>query len=710
MRLSPVASRLLHRSRLLAVFALATALLVALGWSFWASPAWLKLCAGLALFLFGMQCLEDGLRALAGSRLERLIGRSTDTPRKGLLFGVGATMALQSSTLVALLTIAFVSTGLLSLAGALPILFGANLGATSGIWLLAMAGQNFSLAPAALPLLVIGVLGSAFGPQARAGGRVLLGIAFIFLGIDWLKDGFDALGNGTDLSQLRVEGVPDQLLFTAIGLLMTVVLQSSHATLMLTLAALASGQIDLLQGMAIAVGSNVGSSVSTAVVGMLGSHRGGQRLALAHVLFNGVTAIVASLLLVPLAILVRAVFVPFGLQDNALLELALFHTLFNAMGVLLFWPWQAMLARVLIRWLPDRPEPAVLIPVETAPPASSRAVPGTVGDGEVKPGPGSTRAAADGAASAATVSASASAAPGRAATVEDAVSPAAELPVLTRARYLSDAALRAPATATMAIARELLHLERLSLEVICHAVFVAPDQLAEVAANPGLLEAAPPANAPDATLLYQQRIKGVYSDLLSFLARLEKPADETLQQLWGDCNLAALQLVDAVKDAGQLQHNLGRYLRSEPSEAREAYVALRRFLVEILVTIRETAGPAGEPRADVPTPAPEVIAEQARVQVGQWFSPLDEQAADFDLRFRARLIEALRQHHLDGLALSSLVNDLGYANSIVRGLRNVLALVQGHAVFQALWQQAELRNQVDGGGRGQRAPSVPAAT
>ncbi|EXF43087.1 Na+/phosphate symporter [Pseudomonas sp. BAY1663] len=79
---------------------------LALSWSFWASGGWLELCAGLALFLFGMQCLEEGLRELAGSKLEQLLARSTATPFKGLLFGVGGTMLLQSSTLVSLLTIA----------------------------------------------------------------------------------------------------------------------------------------------------------------------------------------------------------------------------------------------------------------------------------------------------------------------------------------------------------------------------------------------------------------------------------------------------------------------------------------------------------------------------------------------------------------------------------------------------------------------------
>ncbi len=150
---------------------------VGLGTSFWRNDGWLELCAGLALFLFGMQCLEEGLRELAGGKLERLLARSTATPFKGLLFGLGGTMLLQSSTLVSLLTLAFISTGLVKLAGGIAILFGANLGSTTGIWLLALAGQNVSLSPLALPLLVFGVMAGLLHARGKAGGRILLGIA-----------------------------------------------------------------------------------------------------------------------------------------------------------------------------------------------------------------------------------------------------------------------------------------------------------------------------------------------------------------------------------------------------------------------------------------------------------------------------------------------------------------------------------------------------
>ena len=587
-------------------------LVVGLIASFWFSQGWLQLCAGLAVFLFGMQCLEEGLRQLAGSKLEQILARSTSTSFKSLLFGIGGTLLLQSSTLVSLLTIAFISTGLIQLAGGIAILFGANLGATSGIWLLALAGQNLSLSPLALPLLVFGVLAGFFGTRSKAAGRIVLGIAFIFLGIDQIKDGFASFGD-LDMTGMQAGGLAGALLFTAIGMAITVVLQSSHATLMLTLAALASGQLELGQSLAIAIGSNVGSSVTTAFVGSLGGNRSGQRLSLAHVLFNITTGTLAFCLLGPLTWLVHALAEPLGLGDNSLIQLAMFHTLFNAMGVALFWPLQERLARVLIRWLPERAEPQVLIT-------------------ELLP--------------------------------EQIVEPQR-----TQARYLNERALDSVEAASGAVVQELGHLGRLSLEVICHALYLPVDQLARSRADEQLLQAKPSHAGFDAEHLYQFHIKGVYGDLLSFMGRMELPMDEAHQQFWVSCQLAALQLVDAVKDAKHLQKNLGHYLDAPPSAVRDAYVELRRHLLTTLHEVRELA------RSDLPEDV-----WQSRLR---W---LDEQAAGFDAGFRQRLFADVRSGRLDGLQTSSLMNDLGYASRIFQSLRNVLMLGSEQALFRELRQ------------------------
>ena len=386
-----------------------------LAWSFWQAQAWLQLCAGLALFLFGMQLLEEGLRQLAGGSLEKALARGTSTPVRGLLCGVAGTAALQSSTLVSLLAIAFISSGLIQLAGGIAIILGANLGATSGIWLLALAGQNMSLAPLALPLLVFGVLLGFTGARGKACGRVMLGVALVFLGIDWIKAGFDDFSGDLDLAGIGGTGWGSMALFVLGGTLLTVVLQSSHASLMLTLTALASGQLQLEQSLAIAIGSNVGSAASTAFVGMLGGNRSGQRLALAHALFNGVTAVLAFVLLLPLTWLVVGTAGVLGFGDNALLQLALFHTLFNAGGVALFWPWQPQLAHALHRWLPDR----AVSRVEAA---------------------GDTR---------------------------------------VRARHLSSQALESADAAAAAVTLELRHLGTRCLEVICQTLGLPPRALVE---------------------------------------------------------------------------------------------------------------------------------------------------------------------------------------------------------------------------------------
>lgn len=575
--------------------------------SFWYSPGWLQLCAGLALFLFGMQCLEEGLKTLAGGQLEQLLKRSTATPFKSLCFGVGGTMILQSTTLMSLLTIAFISTGLIQLAGGISIILGVNLGTSVGIWLLAAAGQDFSLSPLALPLLVFGVLAGFNGSKSKAAGRIVLGIAFIFLGIDQIKEGFTAIGGAIDLTEHVSSTFLGQLTFVAIGMVLTAVLQSSHATLMLILAALSGGQIDLWQGIAIAIGANIGSSITTAFVGWLGNNRSGQRLALVHVLFNVLAGIITFLLLSPLTWFSHWLMSSVGAGDNSLLQLAMFQTLFNTIGVLLFWPWQVQLERILCRFLPDREEPQVLIK-------------------DTKTGPRTV----------------------------------VEQRVLSEshARYLSESALASIDTASRAAVQELQHLGRLSLEVICHALYQPVEQLSSEIMDEERLNALPDDNEGlDTEGLYQRHIKVVYSELLGFMSRVDVPMDESQQKFWVSCQMVALQLVDAVKDAKALQKNLGRYLRDDHSLAHKHYLVLRRHLLWILRQVYEVS------RLELPD--------------DMWRNRLDladEEAIKFEQGFRHGIFSEVRTGLLGNLQASSLINDLGYSSRIRQSFGNVLRL------------------------------------
>ena len=584
-------------------------LAVALTASFWFSTGWTHLAGGLALFLFGMQCLEEGLRLLAGSELERFLAKATDRTWKSLAFGVLATVMVQSSTLVSLLTIAFLGTGLIGLGAGLCIVFGANLGTTSGIWLLALAGQSASLADMALPLAVFGILLGFNGPRSKGAGRILLGICFLFFGIDLIKGGFTDATAMFDPAQFKVPGLLGILLFVGIGALVTAVVQSSHGSLMLVLTALAAGQIDVEQGFALAIGTNVGG-VLTAVIGSLGGARAGKRLALANVLFNGGVAVLALIFLQPLTALVLWLAGALGFAGNALLTLALFHTLFNGLGVLLFVPWHLRLAAALERWLPELAEPKVLI-------------------AEVQ---------------------------GQAQT--------AALTAVTRARYLDDNTLDSADAAVQAVARELQHLARLSLEVICHALYLPVDQLRSAQIDErALLDSAQGASRGlDAEQLYQRHIKGVYSDLVSYMGRLKANLDETHNREWIASQVLAMQLVDAVKDAKHLQKNLGRQLNGREPAVSAAYAELRRHMLWVLREMRVIS------LLDLPEEA-----LRARLEL------FDGEAAKFDGQFRERLFAAVRENKLDGLHASSLMNDLGYVSRISQSLRNVLMLGLGDA-------------------------------
>ena len=312
------------------------------------------LAAGLGLFLWGMHHLQEAIKRLSGGTLDRWLHAATRQTVRAIGVGALATALLQSSSLVTLLAMSFVGAGLVSLSGAIALLFGANLGTTTGAWLIATFGLRFDLTTFAMPLLALGLLGSRLLKGSRAGiAGLLLGVGLLFLGIDFMKLGFEAWQDDLPLDGLTGDRVWHWPLFVLVGVAATVVMQSSHATLLITLAALAGGQLPYLPALAIAIGANLGTTI-TAVLGALAAGFAARRLAGAHVAFNLVTAAVALLLLAPLAWLVDLLAALVGLAETAWpLKLALFHTLFNVLGIGLMLPLIPRLADVLERLFPE---------------------------------------------------------------------------------------------------------------------------------------------------------------------------------------------------------------------------------------------------------------------------------------------------------------------------------------------------------------------
>ncbi len=317
---------------------------------FWVSPDFQEIAAGVAIFLFGMLMLEDGFKLFSGGFLERILERATGSVPRSLLFGIVTTTIMQSSSLVSVITISFLSAGLLTLLAGVGIIFGANIGTTTGAWLVAGFGLKVKISAYAMPLLAIGiVLVFQKSKYLRGTGFVLAGLGFLFLGIHHMKVGFETFKDTFDLTRYALTGVLGLLVYTLVGTAATVVMQSSHATMVLIITALASGQITYENALALAIGANIGTTI-TAIIGALTSNYQGKRLAMAHLIFNMATAAVALVFINQIRDAVDFVSQGVGIADtDYALKLAVFHTIFNVLGVVLMLPLMKRLIALIER-------------------------------------------------------------------------------------------------------------------------------------------------------------------------------------------------------------------------------------------------------------------------------------------------------------------------------------------------------------------------
>ena len=313
--------------------------LLALSYIFIYSKNMLHIAAGVAIFLFGMRNLEEGFHFFVGGLLEKFLKNITDNLYKSILFGAFTTTLMQSSGLVAVISISFISAGLISVAQGIGIILGGNIGTTTGAWLIAALGLKINIATYALPMLVFGTL-CVFQEHRRIKGigYALVGLGFSFLGIAYMKEGFDAFKETIDLTQYSANGFKGILLFAFIGAGITVIMQSSHASLVLILTALSASQITYENAIALTIGANIGTTV-TAIFGALGAGQDGKKLAGAHFLINTLTGVLL-IGFVPYFIAFIDLTAPFLgiLPEEYTLKLALYHTYFNLICVLLFAP------------------------------------------------------------------------------------------------------------------------------------------------------------------------------------------------------------------------------------------------------------------------------------------------------------------------------------------------------------------------------------
>ncbi|WIO73113.1 Na/Pi symporter [Porticoccaceae bacterium LTM1] len=292
-----------------------------------------NLIIGLGIFLYGMNQLERGVEALSSDWIKYRLAYSTRHPLQSVLTGTAVTALVQSSSMVGLLVLAFASAGAIPLYNAIGVMLGANLGTTFTGWIVTTLGFKLNLAAVALPAVGLGGLIQVFAdsrPKLRANGIVILGLGLLLFGLGIMKDTVDNLPSNWELEQLREFNA---LTFLLLGTVLTAVIQSSSATMMIALTALNSGIIDLQGAAALVIGADIGTTSTMA----LGSIKGAvikRQLALAHFLFNLSVDLLAFIFLLPL---LPTLISWINLKDP-LYSLVVFHSLFNALGLLIYVP------------------------------------------------------------------------------------------------------------------------------------------------------------------------------------------------------------------------------------------------------------------------------------------------------------------------------------------------------------------------------------
>ena len=306
------------------------------------------LAGGLGLFMLAVSMITDGLKLAAGQALRELLGNWTRSPAHGIVTGLSITAIVQSSSAVTVATIGFVNAGLITMYQALGIVYGANIGTTMTGWLVAIVGFKINVDAFALPLIGIGMLLRLTGGESRRAplGLALAGFGLFFIGIDVLKETFEGLAAAIDLEKFTLQGFAEVFLYLGIGFLMTVLTQSSSAAIAITLTAASGGILGLHAAAAMVIGANVGTT-STAAIAVIGATPNAKRVAAAHIIFNAATGMVALIILPVLFLILEFTGEFLGLENNPAVTLALFHTTFNVLGVLLMWPMTDRLTQFL---------------------------------------------------------------------------------------------------------------------------------------------------------------------------------------------------------------------------------------------------------------------------------------------------------------------------------------------------------------------------
>ena len=335
------------------------------------------LLGALGMFLYGMNLMSSGLQKAAGERLRGFLSAMTSNPFKGVLTGLGITSVIQSSSATTVMVVSFVNAGLLTLTQAIGVIMGANIGTTVTAWMVAWLGFKADISILAVPLMLLGFLFSNSKKDKRKNiGELIVGFCLLFLGLSFMKESVPDLGQTPEVLEFvnswAAHGFGSVLLFLAFGTILTLVLQSSSATMAITLIMLSMGWIPFEMACAMVLGENIGTTITANIAAAVGNTQA-KRAAMSHTIFNVFGVIWALILYKPLLGMVGLTTATvFGLPNPAadgfavtsstspegtaaLYGLSMLHTLFNLTNTLVL-VWFTKLIAKAVSWIIRAPE------------------------------------------------------------------------------------------------------------------------------------------------------------------------------------------------------------------------------------------------------------------------------------------------------------------------------------------------------------------
>lgn len=339
----------------------------------------INFAGSLAIFLFAMKMMSDALLKIAGSRMRNILGKITNNPIRGILTGAGVTMTIQSSSATTVMVVSFVNAGLISLAGAIAVIMGANIGTTITAWIITFFGLGEGVSGFSLPML-LGAISLCFmfakKEKLKNLGEFFVGLALLLVGMNLLKSAMPNLQEYPQLLEqiaaISGHGFGSTLLFILIGTLLTCLVQSSSATIAITLVMCYNGLIDLNAAIAIVMGDNIGTTITANLAAMVGSPAG-KKAARAHLLFNVIGVVLMLILFRPVVHLISNITMAVGggnpllspedvnyLSSSTPLAITIFHTFFNLSNTCIqvwFIPQIARIVNYLVKEAPTTQEP-----------------------------------------------------------------------------------------------------------------------------------------------------------------------------------------------------------------------------------------------------------------------------------------------------------------------------------------------------------------